>query len=168
MIQRYYNALRKGQCPRCGGGVLGGTELRNGRCPECDWPSIRKPDRHTKAEWEAWKKQLREYIRKQQIREKAVDVVKKAVKKGELKRAKYCERCQRKIRPLIRRRKRDRIKLKGVEAHHRSYYPEDWLDVIWLCYKCHKREQCESPPQYPPPDVIAVDIKDDPALLKEK
>jgi hypothetical protein len=42
-----------------------------------------------------------------------------------------------------------------MEAHHWSYKPENWLDVIWLCRKCHKavhkqlgkdwQEPCEKP-----------------------
>lgn len=27
-----------------------------------------------------------------------------------------------------------------VHAHHRSYKPEDWYNVQWLCYVCHKLE----------------------------
>lgn len=29
---------------------------------------------------------------------------------------------------------------KRVHAHHVSYKPEDWLNVRWLCFKCHKSE----------------------------
>lgn len=27
-----------------------------------------------------------------------------------------------------------------VHAHHRSYEPEHWYDVRWLCFVCHKLE----------------------------
>lgn len=27
-----------------------------------------------------------------------------------------------------------------VHAHHKSYKPEDWYNVRWLCYVCHKLE----------------------------
>jgi len=168
MISSYHNALKKGWCPRCGDAFSAHTELRNGRCPECGWPGTRKPSSLTETEWEDWKKTLREHIRKEQIREKAVHAVKEAIRKGQLQRAKYCECCQKKIRPLIRRRKRGRIKLSGVEAHHSSYYPDQWLNVIWLCYRCHKREHRKNPPQYPSPDVIDVDIENDPALLENR
>ncbi len=30
---------------------------------------------------------------------------------------------------------------KNVHAHHKSYKPEDWYNVEWLCYVCHKIEQ---------------------------
>lgn len=27
-----------------------------------------------------------------------------------------------------------------IHAHHRSYRPEDWLNVRWLCFSCHAVE----------------------------
>ena len=33
-----------------------------------------------------------------------------------------------------------------VQAHHVSYKPEDWYNVRWLCFKCHKFEH--APPEY--------------------
>lgn len=165
-----------GQCPRCGGGIIGGTRLRNGRCPECDWPrGIRKPDRLTEKEWNGWKKQLWEHIRKEQIRQKAVVAVKKAIKTGQLKRPKECQMCGRVLRhrhhhvkPYTREYPSLRKYAYRLEAHHYSYYPDHWLDVIFVCPLCHKREHCENPPEYPPPDIIAVDIKEDAPLFKEK
>ena len=29
---------------------------------------------------------------------------------------------------------------KKIQAHHWSYLPEHWLDVIWLCTGCHGKE----------------------------
>lgn len=29
---------------------------------------------------------------------------------------------------------------KKIQAHHWSYEPEHWLDVIWLCTTCHGKE----------------------------
>lgn len=29
---------------------------------------------------------------------------------------------------------------KKIQAHHWSYEPEHWLDVIWLCTSCHGKE----------------------------
>lgn len=165
-----------GQCPRCGGGIIGGTRLKNGQCPECDWPAgIRKPDRLTEKDWNGWKRQFREHIRKEQIRQKAVVAVKKAIKTGQLKCPKECQMCGRvlrhrrhRVKPGTRRYPELRKYAYRLEAHHRSYYPEDWLDVIWVCPLCHHRWHRKNPPEYPPPDVIAVDIKEDTPLFKEK
>jgi hypothetical protein len=35
-------------------------------------------------------------------------------------------------------------------AHHDSYWPDKWLDVIWLCYWCHQRRHQESKPECVP------------------
>ena len=35
---------------------------------------------------------------------------------------------------------------KRVHGHHASYKPEDWYNVRWLCFKCHKMEH--APPEY--------------------
>jgi hypothetical protein len=52
-----------------------------------------------------------------------------AVRKGIVKRA-PCEVCGTTDR---------------VHAHHRSYAPEDWFNVRWLCFVCHKLEHTEPP-----------------------
>jgi len=31
-----------------------------------------------------------------------------------------------------------------VHAHHKSYRPEDWYAVRWLCFVCHKIEHTEA------------------------
>jgi len=33
-----------------------------------------------------------------------------------------------------------------VEGHHRSYRRSDWLDVAWLCRRCHLDEHDKLPP----------------------
>lgn len=33
-----------------------------------------------------------------------------------------------------------------VHGHHISYKPEDWYNVRWLCFRCHKFEH--APPEY--------------------
>ena len=35
---------------------------------------------------------------------------------------------------------------KRVHGHHVSYEQKDWLNVRWLCFKCHKMEH--APPEY--------------------
>jgi len=59
-------------------------------------------------------------------------------------------------------------KRKRIEGHHWSYYPDHWLDVIWLCAKCHREEHRRNPPTFPPPDIMPVDTSEDPALLEDQ
>lgn len=57
----------------------------------------------------------------------AHEAVRRAVKAGRLVRPASCSRCsERHYR---------------IEAHHhQGYEPEHWLDVLWLCNRCHKQE----------------------------
>lgn len=48
-----------------------------------------------------------------------------AVRDGRLLRKEYCEHCNEK---------------KPLQKHHWSYLKEHWLDVTWLCAKCHGKE----------------------------
>lgn len=50
-----------------------------------------------------------------------------AIKKGRVVRQ-PCEVCGRSDR---------------VHAHHRTYLPEDWYNVKWLCIQCHKDEHAK-------------------------
>ena len=52
--------------------------------------------------------------------------VKQAIRKGSLKRPKVCQCCK---------KKSDRIE----SHHHKGYEKEFWLDVMWVCTKCHKK-----------------------------
>lgn len=47
-----------------------------------------------------------------------------AVRGGHIKRAAQCESCQKKC---------------TTDGHHHSYQQEYWLDVQWLCRKCHSK-----------------------------
>jgi hypothetical protein len=49
-----------------------------------------------------------------------------AVRDGKLDRKLNCEHCG--------------TSEKKLQKHHWSYLPENWLDVIWLCTKCHGKE----------------------------
>jgi hypothetical protein len=54
----------------------------------------------------------------------ARDAVNKALKSGKLTKPEKCTACG----------------SSGlIHGHHRSYAPEDWLDVVWLCTRCHGR-----------------------------
>lgn len=52
----------------------------------------------------------------------AGNAVSAAIRDGTLVRPHRCEWCGKECKP---------------EAHHPSYAEEDWLNVVWLCKKCH-------------------------------
>jgi hypothetical protein len=39
--------------------------------------------------------------------------------------------------------------VEDIQAHHDSYYPNDWLRVRWLCTSCHRRWHSENKASYP-------------------
>jgi len=53
---------------------------------------------------------------------RAYQTVRRALVNGQLKKRKECQRCGGK---------------RGLVGHHWSYEKKDWLDVEWLCGKCH-------------------------------
>jgi len=53
---------------------------------------------------------------------KSRDAVNKAIITGRLVRPSECFNCESEGR---------------IEAHHESYDRKDWLNVVWLCKKCH-------------------------------
>ena len=55
---------------------------------------------------------------------KAENAVNNAIRDGKLIRPSHCEDCGKK---------------KFVQGHHWSYKEEHWLDVEWLCMKCHRK-----------------------------
>ena len=57
---------------------------------------------------------------------KAQHAVSNAKRDGKLVKLDCCEHCG--------------TSEKAIQAHHWSYEPEHWLDVIWLCTKCHGKE----------------------------
>lgn len=58
--------------------------------------------------------------------------VQKAIKAKQLLRPTSCSKCQNQCKP---------------EAHHDSYEREHWLDVRWLCRKCHMEHHRKYPDQ---------------------
>lgn len=57
---------------------------------------------------------------------KAQQAVSNAKRDGKLIKPDYCEGCG--------------TSEKKIQAHHWSYEPEYWLDVVWLCTSCHGKE----------------------------
>lgn len=106
------------RCPRCL------TGLKDGRCPRCDWPGFRLPEGSTERSWKIYFLDELLIVRKALIKHEAHVAVKRAVRNGRITKPDRCARC--KCREKI-----------VFQAHHRSYRPEDWLDVIWLCGRCH-------------------------------
>ena len=58
---------------------------------------------------------------------RARDAVYRAVKRGDLIKPDNCEECNKKTNDL--------------QGHHESYLPEHWLNVEWLCRKCHRKKE---------------------------
>ena len=80
----------------------------------------------------------REYSRKRyhlmdENRRKARYYVRNAIRNGRLVRSDNCELCGSLDNGSYR---------SYIEAHHhKGYDREHWLDVIWLCTTCHKKEE---------------------------
>ncbi|MGR3303306.1 MAG: hypothetical protein ACUZ8I_12495 [Candidatus Scalindua sp.] len=80
----------------------------------------------TQEEWDRGEKGEEESRKRQKIKRKAISTVRKAIKEGKLVRPIQCENCH---------------KENNLEAHHWSYLPQYWLDIFWLCVKCHRKLQ---------------------------
>lgn len=72
----------------------------------------------------------RDWLNRDPNRKKAHSAVSRAIKKGTIVRPSCCSKCNQPGR---------------VEAHHDSYAPDKWLDVMFLCRSCHKRLHAENP-----------------------
>ena len=68
----------------------------------------------------------REWAERNQHKRKAQSAATNAVRDGKLERKTSCEHCGVFDKPL--------------QKHHWSYLEEHWLDVVWLCTKCHGAE----------------------------
>lgn len=87
------------------------------------------------AQNQAWKDRSREHIGEynrayyeaHKIEHAARLAVRKAIQRGDLVKSDICNRCP----------------APAVIGHHHSYEPEYWLDVEWLCKKCHVRHHAE-------------------------
>lgn len=68
----------------------------------------------------------REWAERNQHKRKAQFAATNAVRDGRLERKTSCEHCG--------------VVGKPLQKHHWSYLEEHWLDVVWLCTKCHGAE----------------------------
>lgn len=59
------------------------------------------------------------------LKRKAISKVNHAIRDNRLVKPETCSLCNSTIR---------------IQAHHHSYEPEYWLDVVFLCESCHKLE----------------------------
>ncbi len=71
------------------------------------------------------KDRVRKYRAKNNRKYLANNAVNNAVRDGRLDKPSQCSRC-----PAI----------ENIQGHHWSYEEENWLDVIWLCPRCHADE----------------------------
>lgn len=70
--------------------------------------------------------QKQKWLNNNQHKRKAQIAVGNAKRDGKLTQPDCCEHCG--------------TSEKKIQAHHWSYEPEHWLDVIWLCTTCHGKE----------------------------
>jgi hypothetical protein len=87
----------------------------------------RRAERERKPKWQrSHRKALARYAERNPTATKAQRALKAAVKAGRVAKA---ERCR--VRGCQSR--------KCIEAHHWSYAPEHWLDVLWCCAAHHRQ-----------------------------
>lgn len=88
----------------------------------------------SKRRYQARKEQVRELVRANRRANpdkfRARQAVAKALKRGLLTKPDACEKCGRKDAPRL-------------VAHHHSYAKEFWLDVEFICNRCHSRHHGE-------------------------
>lgn len=71
------------------------------------------------------RERIRNYRKRNPQKYKAQCAVNNALRKGLLLRPNICSCCGKECKP---------------QGHHWSYEEEHWLDVIWLCTRCHADE----------------------------
>lgn len=115
---------------------------RRSYCKQCDVERLRKWHIENKEKKNAYARQYiknnREKYHKNIIqwktddsnRPKAHAAVNRAIRRGSIVRPLTCSKCN---------------QPGPVEAHHDSYAPDRWLDVVFLCRSCHKRLHAENP-----------------------
>jgi hypothetical protein len=87
-------------------------------------------DRQVRLAWERRNRSrrlaiVRKHIKKNPAWQRAYNAVQYALRTGRLVRAECCQSC---------------AVIEKVQAHHhRGYAKEFRLDVVWLCFMCHKR-----------------------------
>jgi len=64
------------------------------------------------------------WIRKNPEKVKAHNALSNAVRDGKIKKSKICKMCG---------------SQRLLHGHHESYKKQDWLNVTWVCYICHRK-----------------------------
>ena len=84
-------------------------------------------------DYETWvlnnKTGFENYRNKYPNKRKAHNAVNNAIRDGRLFKSEVCQCCG--------------VKADKLEGHHESYEEDQWLNVIWLCDKCHKTRHKE-------------------------
>lgn len=86
---------------------------------------VRARERHRK-DVEKRSEYFAEYRRSNKGKRRASAAVQTALRNGTLARPDICSRCRTTERRLV--------------AHHHSYEQSSWLDVEWICDRCHMEE----------------------------
>ncbi len=102
-------------------------------CKKCSKKSVIKwmkdnPERLTEIRTRADRKHKEKYPERRRARQAVAD----ALRAGQLSKPTNCESCFKECNP---------------EGHHKNYEEDKWLDVGWLCTKCHpethKEKKCQ-------------------------
>ena len=145
-LREYYAGLGWKPCWKCGAvkpvaefsNMAKSGDGLNGRCRDCssagskDWRS-RSPEgcleyarawhkKNPEASRVSRARRLKRYRASHPEKAKAKNALNWAVRSGKIVRPDSCQICGSGV---------------GVQGHHESYAEEDWLNVIWLCRKCH-------------------------------
>lgn len=82
---------------------------------------------------------------KERLRDMANHAVRRQIEKGKLVRPETCSKCKEKGK---------------IQAHHDSYFKEDFLKVRWLCPLCHSEwhrlKEPKSPLQTETPPIPSI------------
>lgn len=102
-------------CPKCGD--LMNPAVSRSECFDCRERALKLQSRYRAA-----------HRRRHPQRNKARVAVLAAIKAGKLIRPSTCSRCGDENQ---------------IHAHHESYEPDRWLDLVWLCRPCHMARHAE-------------------------
>lgn len=97
--------------------------------PKSETPAqrARRKERQSRPEWQAsHSRALKLHASRNPIAAAATRAVQEAVRLGTLRKAKRCQ-----VRGCTSNH--------WLEAHHHSYHPSKWLDVLWCCASHHRR-----------------------------
>jgi hypothetical protein len=104
---------------------------------------FKRPTQWSDVEWRLYLTKRHAWLRKKCIKLMAQEAVKKARREGKLNKPQKCTFCSSEGK---------------LDAHHWSYEPEHWLNVIWCCVSCHRYWHSSNTPKFPMWTVIDIEF----------